>query len=141
MGHTSRTILVGIIAAVLAGCVSSDDGRHVTPNKNGTVERMVASAQRKYDRDQADAWDKIADDMEGGKVYDKGELWTALKDGLAKKYKADFAEMNKLMDNIGAQHRDKYGKRESKYVRAIARGFRSLNSDEPIHRDDERDDE
>jgi hypothetical protein len=140
MGHTSRAITLGIIAVVCIGCVQSQDGGR-RPERNGTVEKMVAAAQRKYDRDQAEVFTRLGDEMESGKVYTKEEAWKEIKDTLAGQYKDDFKQMNSMLDAIAAKERGKFGKRQARIFQAIGRGFESLNRDAEPNHDDRRDDE
>jgi hypothetical protein len=144
-----------IVVGLIAGCTydGGNSDHHDKPDRkrgNETIERSIIASDAKYDLAQADAYRKIGEDLDRGKVFTVDEVQKRLDEQLGGKdgdYQRAFHPKNQLLHDSaekgGSEKVGRYGRREAKLFFAISRGFEmagkakggSLSDDE--RRDDE----
>ena len=87
-----------------------------------TIERAELDADRAYLNHEADVYDQMADKIDGGEVFETGKLIGQINDKTKPLHAKDYKPTNKILDN--AAERGKYGKRQAKVLRALAKGKR-----------------
>jgi hypothetical protein len=142
MGGRSRLGFAAAVAVTLAGCAGprddDDRGDRRPPHGAQTIEKTVASATLKYELAQAKICDKIADDLEGGKVLDMEKLEKRCAKESGEAYDRDYKPVTSMIAAVGKKERGKMGKRQVKMWRAMAEGYR-MAADAAKSEDDDRD--
>jgi hypothetical protein len=136
MGSRRGLGFAAAVAVALAafGCVDSpDDGgdRHERrPHGAQTIEKEVKAATLKYSLDQAKICDKIADELEDGKVLDMDKLEKRCAKESGAAYDRDYHPITSMIAAVGKQGRGKMGKAQTKIWRAMAEGYRMAAGDD-----------
>jgi hypothetical protein len=113
--------VVAITICVVHGCViDNDPGGHFPAP--GTTERAVRESQAAHLEHVADVYHKMAQTLEGDKVFDIDDFERQIEADSKVTEFQDFAELDRL--KRACAERGKVGMRQVKLVWAFERGYR-----------------